>query len=72
MNKLPCDYGDIYEGFFSYVPVVRVSFHKARDDDEQEDEHVDWSEDFIDPCWFLHPKWQEAWKTTKATIMLTY
>lgn len=49
MNNLPCNYGDVYEGFFRYLPVVRVSFDEAGDDDEQEYEHVDGREDFIDP-----------------------
>lgn len=65
MNKLPSNYGDIYKGFFSYLPVVCVSFDKAGDDDEQEYKYIDWSEDFIDPGWFLHPKWQEPCTNTK-------
>lgn len=67
MNKLPCNYGDIYKWFFRYIPVVCVSFDKAGDDDEQEYEHVDWSEDFIDPGWLLHPKRQESCDEQKGS-----
>lgn len=49
MNKLPGNDGDIYKRFFGYLPVLPISFHKAGDDDEQEHEHVDGSEDLIDP-----------------------
>ena len=41
MNILPSYYGDIYKGFFTYLPVVCVSFDEAGDDDEQKYEHVD-------------------------------
>lgn len=67
MNTLPPHYGDIYEGFFRYLPVVRVSLDEAGDDDEQENEHVDRSEDFVDPGRFLHPKRQEPWTTSTKT-----
>lgn len=59
-GTLPCNYGYIYKGFLSYLPVVRVSFDKAGDDDEQENEHVDGSEDFVDPGRLLHAKRQET------------
>lgn len=60
MNELLCNYGDIYKRLFSYLPVLDVSFNEARDDDEQEYKHIDWSEDFIDRSWLLHPKWQDS------------
>lgn len=41
MNQLPCNYCDIYKGFFSYLPVMCVSFDKAGDDDKHEHKHVD-------------------------------
>lgn len=69
MNKLPCSYGNIYEGVFRYLPVLYVSFDKARDDDEQEHEHVDWCEDFIDPGWLLHSKGQKSWTSRQKTLL---
>lgn len=66
MSPVPCDYRDIDERFFGYLPVVCVPFDEARNDDKQEDEHVDWSEDLVDPGWFLHSKRQEPW--TGATM----
>ena len=70
LKKIPCNYGDIYKGFFSYVPVECVSFDEAGDDDEQEYEHVDWSEDFVDPGWLLHTKRQESWDEQKGSTSL--
>lgn len=68
---LPCNYGDIYERLFSYLPVVRVSFDKAGEDDKQEYKHIYWSEDFVDPGWLFHTKWQKSWASTKTTELST-
>jgi len=70
MDTLPCSDGDVYQGFFRYLPVARVSFDEAGDDDKQEHEHVDRSEDFIDPGRLLHAERQESLRWAKRAAEL--
>lgn len=52
----------IYKGFFWYLPIERISFDEARDNDKQKHKHVDGGKDFVDPCWLFNPKREKTWK----------
>lgn len=45
------------------VPVARVSFDKAGDDNEAQNHQVDAREDLVDQRWLVHAEGQKPWGT---------